>query len=716
MVDSVTLKANMSLVYQTCWVDALNALKVVPLGFILYPLRLLVACFFFVYVRNRLRDTDMVRKIVVRILMLLVMQLPIYIGLALSMMTGYQMWEGSRTLRSAFNSTKGHITIVELLAPCRSVVLIIAVEIIRKQRRSMSISVNIVRNRLVCEMLLATGSKNQSDGDPNIWIGPVGRVRLSNDNAFWLLDGCSHRCDQDRFPLAEHKKKLEEQLAELSFHTGSVSVVDLVGGKEVVKGGMQDYLDDRKDCVERIVDSLDVERDRLKDSCHDASNVVQINAEFSDVLQILSAGYPAHFRNEEELLAQSHSQDHNWILTVVSLIYALLPNLIFIRDAVSPGALLQSGRFNLFSSTPDIPIFVFCVFTAQFITFRTMLGELNRVGISLRTNVEALVILQRLLSSSHRRRVEMWRHHEQLAGHSHVHESDVHDCVDQMPVRTGTSHYMDINHKHLFDLIMENYYGARHFHDSAHMFDAYHFNSFLELDPTNADNLRLWWGLRQHVEAGSLPDKTSTEIIMLFFITFLGMELMGALWWYWTLHNQITNEHFIVAWEVLSVCLYMAKVLNQCVHMNSIMRNDARRLDSIRHDLLDKIAIFESDPEFQSIAPSEHAEKRRSSMIFQRSKTKSLHDCMRDPQHPQRFRATNDSNKAVVKLMKRYVERMDRDYSPLRLWGFVIDRTLRTRIALMAFSLASTTVVRITSSLMHMSMFNGNAGNVTITE
>merc|ERR1719330_1875398 len=240
----------------------------------------------------------------------------------------------------------------------------------------------------------------------------------------------------------------------------------------------------------------------------------------------------------------------------------------------------------------------------------------------------------------------------------------------------GADYHITIGHKFRFDWIMRRSYGVE---------SKEHCHSFVELDLGVSEQLRMWWVLRRTIEAELLKHKVFAELMLLFTVALVALMFGFAIMWYGILGHPIALQ-FRVVWESIFLAFVTLRLVKTCAKLNSILESDSKRLSAIYTDLVqDSNREGTIDGAVQGTTSYQAGGGPNDSGVG--------YDCNHSA-----------SRRCTLRLLKVYIDHLDRDHRPLQLCGITINHQFLSRGYLLVFSGVCTGIVHLTARILRMNV------------
>eukprot|EP00927_Polykrikos_kofoidii_P028755 TRINITY_DN25013_c0_g1_i1.p1 TRINITY_DN25013_c0_g1~~TRINITY_DN25013_c0_g1_i1.p1 ORF type:complete len:706 (-),score=134.30 TRINITY_DN25013_c0_g1_i1:31-2067(-) len=636
------------------------------------------------------------------------------------------------------------LTQAEMFTPFRCFIVLVVLEVIRKQRRDMTQLVNIIRHRLFVDEALRGEVAEVS-------FGPVSARTVSEEESFsdalWLLsewpstdDDESEESEKSKMTLIDaHKRCIQKQIAQLRVGTGAIAEMADAEATMFLESTTRDMLEQRLDTLEDTQAMMEALMTGSPNSRH-------VKMDFNQLVQVLGAGYYKHFAED----ATRDYYEPSWKIFVASLVQALLPTAI----AAFTGTLMVRLPFTEASKNiPGVPILTILTGIVSFLNLYSMLRSIGTVTQDLTKASECFIILQRIASTHHRRRANFkcQSQREKQMGSTEFDRSrdasplrgifmedqqfsEILDSRNKVRFKAsamkGADCHVNVRYMHKFDNIMRRRYGCttstpptatfgrpavspptspialnrRHSITStgsakgceSALGDG-HLHSFFELDIHSQAPLRMWWVMRQYVESGLLKDKVVLELLVGFTVFVLVLSILLASSWL-LLVGKINTSIVVTVWEIVCLSMAVLRVLRLCSRVNQLLAFDSKRLAFVQHDVCEEVAAAER--------------KRRAAMVAHGGAISHTYSSLSDASVGRVSPETDGTTvvmgdcggvpvaedphfglRSTIQLLTILVARLDRDFRPMRLIGFVIDEQFLRRFYMIAFSFCSTGIV-----------------------
>jgi len=466
--------------------------------------------------------------------------------------------------------------------------------------------------------------------------------------------------------------------------TGAISEVADMEKDMFIRSSMQDILEQRMDALLKIEAML--RKKQWEGTLEEPTPL-----DYGELTEVLCSGYRAHF--VEEVATLHKPVKLSFAMMLVAVIYALIPS----ATMLGYGRLAARCSFEG-AEVPEIPLLVPLSAISAYLNARALFGFLRLSFRDLINTHEALVILQRMASGQHRRRNQLDMVDRTISrkssrifnefGKARTSALAAVDLEDCGPLKStmeatntfeprearhrvkfkacqmrGADYHVSIGHKFRFDRLMRQVYGVS---------SSEHCHSFVELDLSLSDQLRMWWVTRRSIEAGLLRHKVFTELLLLF--TFLLLALMTgfSVMWFGILGHAIALQ-FMTMWESIFIGFATIRLIKACAKVNSILESDSKRLSAIYTDLV-----------------QEGANPQDGYAVIGREVTGAVAG------------VGPAGRRSTLELLRVYIDHLDRDHRPLQLCGLTINYQFLSRGYLVVFSGICTGLVHLTARVLRM--------------
>eukprot|EP00927_Polykrikos_kofoidii_P085952 TRINITY_DN9487_c0_g3_i1.p1 TRINITY_DN9487_c0_g3~~TRINITY_DN9487_c0_g3_i1.p1 ORF type:complete len:958 (+),score=133.29 TRINITY_DN9487_c0_g3_i1:147-3020(+) len=611
--------------------DVVSALLMSCLGFLIFPFRLMVGIPFYCFVLRRTRSSDIIAARTRRHLWFLIEMTPLYLGSLLSILvlvrvcygvsvsSGFTFSnDGFRNYQGAMRSLYALISEAEMFSPWRGFLVVVVLEVIRKQRRDMTHVVNIIRHHFFIDEAIR-GEKTE------VSFGPTATRHSDEDSNFvtalWLLSAfpCDNHPGQTL--IDAHRQRVKVQIEQLELGTGPITEIAHSEAAMFFRSTMRDMLDQRLDTLDCTLSKMGMMR-------AENTNHSVVTMDFNELVEVLCAGYHNHFVEESSIMWEYRP---TWRIFFVSLIYAALPSIVAAWD----GTLNYRLPFTKESEKlPEVPILVPLTFFACFLNVYAVMRSIHTLGEDLEKARECFIILQRIASTHHRQRTNF----EEFSSHGAAptctpacddtkrqrsmtpdysedptasltacdyHGHEIRKAVRfKASIMRGADCHVNVGHMHKFDGLMRKRYGVATQTPSttpsvfrqrsaveSGLGDG-HLHSFFELDIHSQEALRMWWVMRLYVESGLLKDKVVMELLLGFTVLVLIVLVMFSISWL-VLVGKLNISHWMAAWEALCLGSGVLSIFKKCARLNHILSTDSKRLTFVQHDICEEVAAFE---------------------------------------------------------------------------------------------------------------------------
>jgi len=732
-VNETNLQLHTNLIYKKFMNDLTKCAMVLLLTPLTLPIRILVGFPFWRYIINHTRDEDMVNRqarLMWRMTCMLIMMC------TACCFSGSILYRAYMEVRPeyirALNQDGGIISRYELFAPLRSLLVVLVLEVMRKQRRDVAYQANAMRHRVLVDEFALWDESYAT-------LGPL----HENQDQLWLLTSAPDNPELTR--LEAHREFVEEQLHMLKVGTGAVSEIADNEKDMFYQSGMQDLLE------QRLEETMDIES-MLLDIEQSGEKVRTIPVHFSTLVELCCAGYPKHFVGEKDIVYDGITANST-MTKIIAFLFASLPTV----------AALWSGNFwrrLALDGENKIPEVVYLWVLSSACSYVYMTAVLSRLFLAsqhLRTACEGFIILQRMVSRHHKlsTKIKEWEAQQakqkekfnltkrsqavsRMMSHRTIHGERIRPdtlCKNQVRFKAslmrGADCHLDVIIIATFDKVMSKVYGynlnpRRRSYSSQSSFsrsmspseiqslpgdlsgkDCRHCHSFVELDLHVPDQLRMWWALRKYKEMDLLDLKVATDLVLVLTIL-LTVEIVGV-----SLSEILMRgsgpTQVLAAWELVFFSYGLISVLGQCARLNTLLESDGNRLTFINHDLVFDLTTLENRQGQTSLQKECHMPSNQTP----RSKRNLASPCRWSSSMPHNGPslaaanfcgiqsspsnavdskcqvlpdATVHGKKIAKQLLNMYIDHIDRDSHPLRLLGFVINRSFLARLRLFVFS------------------------------
>eukprot|EP00927_Polykrikos_kofoidii_P085951 TRINITY_DN9487_c0_g1_i5.p1 TRINITY_DN9487_c0_g1~~TRINITY_DN9487_c0_g1_i5.p1 ORF type:complete len:941 (+),score=103.79 TRINITY_DN9487_c0_g1_i5:147-2969(+) len=633
-VDLDNLHVEASALLRKHMKDVLAAVFMCFLGFVTFPFRLLVGVPFYCFVLHGTKETDIVAARTRRHLSFMREMTPLYIASLLCMWILFRVSNGTFTddateqhgvnyekhLRSVFT----FVSEGEMFSPFRGLLVVVVLEVIRKQRRDMTHLVNLIQHHLFVDQALR-GDRTAVSFGP---VAQTDRDHKSMGGHLWLLSSFPSDCRWRGTLLDAHRAHVEEQIVQLELGTGPITEIAQSEAAMFFRSSMRDMLKQR-------LATLDQTRLIMEEmiAAHVKHPVVSMN--FNELVEVLCAGYYNHFAEETNIMWEYKP---SWRIFLVSLIYALLPTIASAWN----GTLSNRLPFTSASKQlPEVPIFVTLTSIACFLNVYAVMRSLHTLAEDLERARECFVILQLIASTHHLQRAR-FKEFQRLESTPKspcgkccnealsffptespcvsrlVREGGERTgvaCNHEIPQRVrfkasimrGSDCHVSVGHMHRFDNLMRKRYSVapeiplttpasqhRVTSNAESALGDGHLHSFFELDIHSQPALRMWWVMRLFVESGLLKDKIVMELLVGFTVFILIALVIFSISWF-LIVGQLNISHLMASWEFLVLGSGVLQIFRKCGRLNAILSADSKRLTFIQHDICEEVATCEAE-------------------------------------------------------------------------------------------------------------------------